>query len=148
MIRALHPIAGLAAFLIILTFWTSTAAVEIVGDPAAILAVKTGILWGMLALIPAMALVGASGFRLGGKSRHPRILAKKKRMPVIALNGLLVLVPSAFFLQARAAAGDLSGAFVLVQGLELAAGAANLALIGLSIRDGLSFRRKARPHPA
>ncbi|WP_026379085.1 hypothetical protein [Afifella pfennigii] len=143
MIRTIHPIAGIAAFLIILVFWTSTVAVEIGGDAGAILAVKTGILWGMLALIPAMAIVGGTGFRLGGKWRHPRILAKKKRMPVIALNGLLILVPSAFFLQSRAAAGDFSGAFVAVQALELVAGAVNLALIGLSIRDGLAVGRKA-----
>ncbi|MCT8267593.1 hypothetical protein NYQ83_09955 [Afifella sp. JA880] len=148
MIRKLHPMAGGAAFLIILTFWTSTVIAELFGSEAAILAVKTAILWGMLALIPAMAAVGMSGFRLGARSRHPRIAAKRRRMPVIAANGLFVLVPCAFFLQAKAAAGDFSGSFFAVQGIELLAGGLNLALIGLSLRDGLLVARERLPRPA
>jgi hypothetical protein len=60
-------------------------------------------------------------------------------MPFIALNGLLVLVPCAVFLHARAVAGDFGGVFALVQGIELLAGAANLALMGLNLRDGLAL---------
>lgn len=85
----------------------------------------------------AMAAVGASGFRLGGRSAAPLAVAKKRRMPIIALNGLLVLVPAAFFLAYRADAGRFDAAFYFVQAVELLAGAANLALIGLNMRDGL-----------
>jgi hypothetical protein len=140
--RVIHPVAGMAALLTIAVFWTSTVVVEAAGSHAAILAVKTGILWGMLLLIPSMALAGASGFRMGGRSNNPRLAAKWQRMPMIALNGLLVLVPCAFFLQARAAADNFGGAFPWVQGLELAVGAVNLTLMALNLRDGLFVARR------
>jgi hypothetical protein len=60
-------------------------------------------------------------------------------MPFIALNGLLVLVPCAVFLQLRAAQGDFGAAFAVVQGIELLAGAANLVLMSLNLRDGLAL---------
>jgi hypothetical protein len=129
MIRTLHPIAGVAGMLTIAAFWTSTVAAETLGGAAAILAVKTAILWGLLVLVPAMAMTGATGFRLASGATDPCILRKRRRMPVIALNGLLVLVPCAVFLYARAASGEFGGVFALVQGIELLAGAANLALM-------------------
>ena len=58
-------------------------------------------------------------------------------MPVIALNGLLVLLPSAFYLNAKAQAGEFDALFYGVQALELLAGAINLTLMGLNLRDGL-----------
>lgn len=149
MIRTLHPIAGITAFLTIFAFWTSTVAVELAGDHAEIAAVKQAILWGLIVLIPAMALAGASGFRLGAKSANPTLASKRRRMPVIALNGLFVLVPCAIFLQQSASAGAFDQSFVLVQGVELIAGALNLTLIGLSIRDGFAItRRFAAPSQA
>jgi hypothetical protein len=143
-IARVHRIAGVLAFLTILSFWLSTAAVELLGGAAAIAAAKHAILWGMAALIPAMIAAGATGFRLGGKSRAPVIAAKRRRMPVIALNGLLVLVPSAVFLAARSAAGDFDGLFYAVQAVELVAGAVNITLLGLNIRDGLAMTRPRR----
>lgn len=142
MMRVLHPIAGAAGLVCIATFWTSTVAVEAFGGDAAILAVKTVILWGLLVLVPAMALAGATGFRMAGRSASPLVARKRRRMPVIAANGLLVLVPCAFFLQGRAAAGELDGTFVLVQAVELAAGAVNLVLMSLNLRDGLVLSRR------
>lgn len=106
---------------------------------------KTGILWGMAVLIPAMA--GGTGFRLGGRSCAPLILAKRRRMPLIALNGLLVLIPCAAVLQAQAAAGRFDLAFGIAQAIEFAAGALNVTLLGLNMRDGLRLayaRRRAR----
>jgi hypothetical protein len=142
MIKKLHPIAGIVAFLTILGFWLSTIAVELRGDHAQIAAVKLGILWGLLVLVPAIALAGASGFRLGGKSPNPTIVIKRKRMPLIAFNGVAILVPCAFFLQQRASAGLFDQTFTVVQALELAAGAVNLALLGLNIRDGFKLTRR------
>ncbi|MCC7347691.1 MAG: hypothetical protein IT538_09875 [Variibacter sp.] len=139
MTRLLHPVAGLIGLACIATFWTATVAVEVFGGPAATLAVKTAILWGLLVLIPAMATVGATGFRLAGRPADPRIARKRRRMPFIALNGLLVLVPCAVFLQLRAAQGDFGAAFAAVQGIELLAGAANLVLMSLNLRDGLAL---------
>lgn len=139
MIRILHPIAGIIGMATIATFWLSTVAVEAFGGPGAVLAVKTAILWGLLLLVPALAVTGATGLRMAGRSAHARIAAKRRRMPFIALNGLLVLIPCAVFLHARAAAGDFGNTFALVQGIELLAGAANLALMGLNLRDGLAL---------
>lgn len=143
-VRTIHLIAGVLGFLTIGGFWSATVASELVGDRATIATVKQGILWGMLVLIPAMAAVGGTGFSLGGRSTAPIVAAKRRRMPVIALNGLLVLVPSAFFLAGRAAAGQFDAIFFTVQAIELVAGAVNIDLMGLNMRDGLRLTAKQR----
>ncbi len=148
MIKILHPIAGAAALLTILTFWLSTAAVELFAGPAAVTAVKTAIPWGFLLLIPALMAAGLSGMRLGAGRRGKLVDRKHRRMPFIAANGLLILVPSALFLSARAQAGLFDATFYAVQALELIAGAANIVLLGLNMRDGLRMtagRRRAVP---
>jgi len=148
MIRIVHPIAGGLALAMITGFWTASVGVELFGGPAAIAAVKGAIRCGLLVLVPAMAIVGLSGMRLGRGHRGPLVAAKRRRMPVIAANGILVLVPSALFLAARAQAGALDGVFYAVQALELVAGGVNIALLGLSLRDGLRLSRGRRRHPA
>ena len=62
-------------------------------------------------------------------------------MPFIAANGLFILLPCAFFLYYRAVAGQFDAVFYAAQTLELLAGATNLLLLGLSMRDGLAIRR-------
>ena len=101
MLTRIHAVAGLLAGATILTFWLSTAVVELGGSAAAVTAVKTAIPWGLLLLIPALALTGATGFRLAGKREDALVQAKRRRMPIIAGNGLLTLVPAAFFLALR-----------------------------------------------
>jgi hypothetical protein len=49
--------------------------------------------------------------------------AKIKRMPLIAANGILILIPSALFLASKARASKFDSAFYAVQALELVAGA-------------------------
>ena len=137
LLRRLHPIAGFVALATVATFWISTVAVEATGTPADIAAVKGAILWGMLVLVPAIALAGASGLRLGRTSLAPLVMAKQRRMPIIAVNGLAVLVPSAVFLAGRAATGPLDATFYAVQAVELIAGAVNITLMARSARDGL-----------
>lgn len=139
-----HAAAGLLAFSLIATFWLGTVGTELFGSASAIARAKSAILWSMLLLVPTLIATGASGFVLGRKMRLPEVAAKKRRMPFIAGNGLLILLPSAFFLDARAGAGDFDTAFYLVQALELVAGAVNLSLIGLNIRDGLAISRRRR----
>ncbi|MGP1254038.1 MAG: hypothetical protein ACTS10_06485 [Kiloniellales bacterium] len=146
MLARLHAIAGLLAGVTILTFWLSTVAVELGGNAAAMTTVKTAIPWGLLLLIPSLALTGATGFRLAGNRRDALVQAKRRRIPIIAANGLLVLVPAAFFLAWRASAGLFDDVFYAVQAVELLAGAVNLALIGLNLRDGL--RASGRLHGA
>ncbi len=60
-------------------------------------------------------------------------------MPIIAANGILILIPSALFLASKADAREFDTAFYAVQTLELVAGAANIALLGLNMRDGLKM---------
>ncbi|MGI9512878.1 MAG: hypothetical protein ACR2OL_08265 [Anderseniella sp.] len=137
--RKIHAAAGLIGFLAIATFWTSTAVSELLGSQEMVVAAKTMILNGMFVLIPAMVIVGASGMVMGKRRRDAPAVTKKKRMPVIALNGLLILLPAAVYLQLKAVAGSFDTQFYLVQALELLAGAVNLTLMGLNIRDGLTM---------
>ncbi|WP_020576469.1 hypothetical protein [Actinopolymorpha alba] len=58
-------------------------------------------------------------------------------MPFIAGNGLLILTPAALYLDRLAARGEFDALFYTVQTIELAAGAANLALMSFNMRDGL-----------
>lgn len=105
---------------------------------------KQLIAYALLAFVPLMALTAATGFSMGAKVNHPLIKLKRRRTPVIGINGLFILVPSALFLWIRARAGQFDGAFYSVQVLELTAGALNLTLIGLNIRDGLQLSRLHR----
>jgi len=136
MVRIVHPIAGMVALLTIAGFWLSTVLVELFGSHASIIGLKTSIPWLLALLIPALLATGASGFVLAKGQRTGLIGAKAKRMPLIAANGLLVLVPSAFFLASKARAAELDTVFYAVQALELIAGATNLLLLGLGMRDG------------
>ncbi len=138
----LHAIAGAIALLTILTFWLSSVYVELTGSNADIAFVKASILKGMIILIPSMMAVGASGFSLGGNWKGKLVARKKLRMKIIAANGMIVLLPSAVFLAMRSGAGVFDLWFYVVQGLELIAGAANIALIGLNIGDGLALGRR------
>ena len=138
--RAVHPIAGSVALVTIASFLSSTIAVEIAGATEAIVRVKTLIPWGLLVLVPALALTGGSGFALAGRHGGGRVAAKARRMKLIAANGILVLVPAAFFLAMKAAAGELDAAFYAVQAIEILAGIVNLTLIVRNLRDGLALR--------
>lgn len=140
MIRRIHPVAGALALATIVAFWTGTAAVELLGTAEAVAAVKRAILWGLIVLIPAIAAAGATGFRLGAGDARPPVATKRRRMPFVALNGIAVLVPCAVFLDSLAAEGRLDGTFYAVQAVELAAGAVNIALLALNLRDGLRLR--------
>ncbi len=145
MFRQLHAPAGVVGFLMILSFWSSTVISELSGSTEAIVMIKSAILWGMIALMPSLALAGASGMAIGRRRRRDApALAKKKRMPFIAANGVLVLIPSAIFLASKASAGVFDGWFYAVQAIELVAGAVNLGLMGLNIRDGFEMSRKRR----
>ncbi len=137
MLKRIHPVAGTIGFLTILAFWISTVASELFGSVDMIAAVKQTIPWGFLILVPALAITGASGFRMAGSSSAPGIVSKKHRMPFIAGNGLLILIPAALYLAMLASRGEFGSLFYGVQAIELVAGAVNLTLMSLNIRDGL-----------
>lgn len=140
----IHAAAGSIAFLCVLSFWTSSVTVEVFGSHAAIAMVKQTIVYALIVMVPAMAIVGATGMSLGAKRKGALIEAKKKRMPIIAGAGLLVLVPAALYLNYKASNGAFDTMFYVVQGIELVAGAMNLSLLGLNIRDGLKMTAKRR----
>ncbi|RWB52899.1 hypothetical protein [Mesorhizobium sp.] len=144
MTKLIHPVAGTLALLTIATFWLSTAFSELFASEATVIAVKTAIPWGLLLLIPMLAVTGGSGFALAKGVRTGVIGRKLKRMPLIAANGLLVLIPAALFLASKAKAGEFDTAFYAVQALELIAGATNITLLGLNMRDGMKLTRRRR----
>ena len=140
MARIVHPVAGALAMLTIATFWLSTVLSELFGSQTVVASVKTAIPWGFLLLVPSLAAAGGSGFALARERRGAALVASKmKRMRIIAGNGILILIPSALFLASKATAGQFDAAFYAVQALELVAGATNLALLGLNMRDGLKL---------
>lgn len=144
MLSLAHKTGGAVALALIALFWGSTVVSELAFDAATITAVKTAIPYGFLLLVPALAVAGGSGLRLARGRRGGLIGAKLKRMPIIAANGLLVLIPAAFFLSSKAQAGSFDTAFYAVQALELVAGAVNLTLLSLNMRDGLRMTMRRR----
>jgi len=65
-----------------------------------------------------------------------------KRMPMIAMTGILIMVPAAFFLESKASAGAFDTWFYIVQIIELIGGASNLRLMMHNIKDGLRVTGK------
>ncbi len=147
MMKHIHPLAGGTALLIILVFWLTTALVELFGDAATITLVKTAIPWGFLVLIPALALTGLSGMRRAQGRDVPALRAKRRRMPLVAANGILILVPAALYLAMKAGAGEFDTGFGVVQTVELVAGAVNIVLLGLNMRDGLRLTGRLQRRP-
>lgn len=146
MLLRVHALAGLTGFITIATFWTSTVAVELFGTGDDVATVKLAVLWAFLLLIPSLIAAAATGLRLAGRRRGSLVDAKRHRMPFIAANGIVVLVPAGAYLALSALDGHFDTWFYAVQAVELVAGAANLTLLGLQIRDGLRLRgRIARP---
>jgi hypothetical protein len=137
--KVIHPIAGTIALLCIGSFWLSTLVSELFLSQEAIVLVKHTILQAMWVMIPAMAATGGSGFALAGERKGNLLASKKKRMQIIAANGLLILLPCAFYLYGKAAAGDMDTTFYALQVVELVAGATNFSLMALNLRDGLKL---------
>ncbi|QQN74334.1 hypothetical protein [Croceicoccus sp. YJ47] len=142
MAKMIHPIAGAIALLTIVCFWLSTVSAELMGSEAMLVTVKTIIPWGFLILIPSLMAAGGSGLQLGKGLRNPLVGVKRRRMPIIAGNGILVLIPSALYLSFKAQAASFDASFYIVQTIELIAGAVNIALLSLNMRDGLRLARK------
>ena len=144
MIHVIHPLAGALALLTIVTFWISTALSELFASQTTVAAIKTAIPWGFLILIPALIAAGGSGFALAQGGRGGLVGTKIRRMPLIAVNGIVVLIPSALFLASKAGAAEFDASFYAVQALELVAGAINIVLLGLNMRDGFIMTRRIR----
>ena len=140
----IHLIAGATAAAMIALFWLSTVISELSGSGALIVKVKTLIPWGFVILVPALAATGGTGFALAGGRAGGLVATKRNRMPIIAANGLLILMPAAFFLAHKARMAEFDVAFFAVQAAELLFGAVNLALIFMNARDGLRMTAARR----
>lgn len=146
MINLIHPVAGVVAMITIATFWLSTTFSELFGSQELITTVKMTIPWGLLILVPSLAATGATGFKLSHGRRSGLVGTKFKRMPFIAVNGIIVLIPCVFFLAYKASLNEFDTSFYAVQGIELLAGATNFVLLGLNMRDGLKMKGRFRRH--
>jgi len=140
----IHAGAGTLAMILITGFLTATLISELLLNEAAVLIVKEAILAGICLLIPAMAITGGSGFSLARGRHSPAIDRKRKRMKIIAANGLLILLPLAILLYLRAAAGLFDSLFYTMQALEVLAGSTQLGLLAGNFRDGRKMTRGKR----
>ena len=137
-----HAISGTTAILIIASFWTSTLVSELLLDYADVAVVKHAIAYGLFLLVPFMAATGSSGFALGKTRTGPLLGRKKKRMAIVTINGLLVMIPVAIFLNFKAAAGEFDTLFYAIQAVELIVGAMQLILMSMNFREGLILSGK------
>ncbi|NMM44099.1 hypothetical protein HH303_06400 [Rhodospirillaceae bacterium KN72] len=135
-----HAVTGVLALAVVSTFFVSSTAALVSGDAGFQHDVKLAILWGLLGLVPCLAATGAAGASLAKKRRDTMTATKYLRMKVVAVIGLGILVPCAVYLGWRALQGQ--GIPYPVQYLELAAGACNITLLTLNLRDGLKLRGK------
>lgn len=141
-VTKVHIGAATISILTIATFWLSTVISELFMSLDAVVAVKTFIFYGLWLLIPAIIITAGSGNFMARNHTHPAIARKKKRMPFIALNGILILVPSAIFLYTKAINQEFDGVFYAVQMVELIAGLINLTLMIQNAKDGKRIRTK------
>jgi hypothetical protein len=143
LLRRVHAVAAAVAVLLPSTFLMASVAAELSGMVGLVAGVKRGVLLAIPLLVIAMAVTVLSGRRLAGRSRHPTVRRKMARIKVIAPTAVLVLVPAAVVLDRLASVGAFGPTFLAVQGLELVAGAVNVTLLLLNVRDGLALRPRA-----
>lgn len=142
-LQRLHRTAASLALLLIAAFWSSSLVSWLWLGPEGTRSVKQLIVYALPALVLAMAAAGSTGARLAGKSHHLAVMRKKRRMPFVAANALLILIPAALWLHYRAQSARFDTGFHVVQAVELLAGMVNLALLGLNVQDGrLASSRK------
>ncbi|MBF0096135.1 MAG: hypothetical protein HQM04_07240 [Magnetococcales bacterium] len=136
MTKQLHRFSAYLAFLCVTVFWLSSITAELFLSTQAVVQVKHFIVSGLFLFIPAMAITAFTGMRMDRGGYLPRLEAKKARMPILAGNGLLVLLPCAIYLANKAMHGDLDRTFYSVQTLELLAGAIQWILLRRNLQDG------------
>lgn len=80
--------------------------------------------------------------------RAPLLRRKRRRTVLVALVGIVVLVPCAVVLRIMAVDGDFGTTFATIQAVELAGGLVNLTLLGLNARDGRRLTASSRRRSA
>ncbi len=132
-----HKFFAIVSFATIVTFWTSTLIVELFFDYKSVASLKSLIVCpGLFILIPSIIITAITGNIIAKKSNKKDLIEKKKkRMPIIAIMGAVILLPSAIYLDIRASQQLFDTQFYIVQVLEVMAGGVNIILISLNIRD-------------
>ena len=138
-----HKVFAIVAFVTIVIFWTSTVIAELFFDYESISIIKSLIVCpGLFVLVPSIVITAVTGNIIAKKSKKVELIAiKKKRMPVIAAMGAIVLLPSAIYLDILVSQQLFNVQFYIVQGLELVAGATNITLMFLNIRDSKRIKK-------
>lgn len=141
----IHIVATIVAAITIATFFSFSLAAEIKGEETFIKKVKEGILYSLPLMIVAMPILNITGNKLAGKSQHPNVLSKRKRMKFVLINGI-ALLSLAFFLYYHSHNQTIDGIFLTAQVAEFLLGLTNLVLIGLNAKSGfqLSGRLKKK----
>ena len=89
----------------------------------------------------ATAITGLLLTRVKG---GPRVERKRRRLRLIAGIGVGILLPATLGLDALAQTPGFDHTlFLVVQGIELAAGLATLVLLAISVHDGMRAKREA-----
>ena len=148
MIKTIHPLAGALALLTIAAFWPSTAFAELFASEATVIIVKTAIPWSFLALIPALMVAGGSGLYAGGKAAWRYHRYEDQAHAADCSQRHFDPDPLGAIPRTKVSAGEFDTGFYVAQAIELAAGAANIALLGLNMRDGLKMKGRLRRKPA
>lgn len=138
-----HFIATIIAGVTIVTFFSLSLVAEIKGDAQFIKWVKTFILYALPVMVIAMPMLKITGDKLAGKSTNPIILAKKKRMKLMIVNGI-GLITLAVFLYYRSHFQEIDRVFLVAQLAEFGFGLGNLTLIALNARSGLQLSGKLK----
>jgi hypothetical protein len=146
--KRIHAVAAIVALTLVTSFMMATIVVEIVGDRPAIVAVKTAIVLGLFVLVPSMMIAGITGRSMAARRQAPVFRRKRRQTALVAVVGIVVLVPCAIALRIKAGNGDFGTAFAVIQAVELAGGLVNLTLLGLNARDGRRLTASSRRRTA
>jgi hypothetical protein len=141
----IHAILGTTALLLILSFFITSSIVELSGRTDWILAAKRYIAYALVFAIPCMIATAAAGRSLAANRKSALIQKKQARMRFIASNGFLVLTPLAITLYMLALRGSFGTLFTVLQLVEILAGATNIYLLTLMMRDGFNLSGRLIP---
>lgn len=128
-LKLLHRMASTTAFLMIISFMTSSLVSEFIGNHILIATVKRTILYALSLLIICMILTAVSEKKLAILNpNNPYVLRRVKRIKWIGLNGIVFLTPLAIVLNYLAQNNKIDTTFYLLQSLEITCGLINIFL--------------------
>lgn len=142
LVLKVHKAFAIISFATIAIFWLSTLSVELFFEYDAVALIKSLIVNpGLFILVPAIFITAITGNIIAKNSNKEKLIAiKRKRMPIIALNGIVILIPCAIYLNVLASNELYDTIFYFIQILELLAGAINMILMFLNIRDSKNMK--------